>query len=140
MDRASKGTWASGRPCRQLFSIVLAVLVGGVQWDLLQGAAWIGMLVRYSAQNDLKTAAEMTFDGEHPCSLCKVVASARASTETDPDRISTSRAAPFVDLATVSTGVHIGQQTAHLEFPLCPGNVPAWASARPPVPPPRCAA
>ncbi|CAN5780205.1 hypothetical protein BH11VER1_BH11VER1_22600 [soil metagenome] len=47
----------------------------GLQWACLQTAAWVGMVVRYSQAVSLYKAVEMTFDGEHPCKLCKAVKS-----------------------------------------------------------------
>lgn len=45
----------------------------GLQWACLQTAAWVGMVTRYSREVSLHAAVEMTFDGEHPCKLCKAV-------------------------------------------------------------------
>ncbi|MEY4484365.1 MAG: hypothetical protein RL693_1817 [Verrucomicrobiota bacterium] len=45
----------------------------GLQWACLQSAAWVGMVVSYSRQVNLGTAIAMTFDGEHPCNICKAV-------------------------------------------------------------------
>lgn len=45
----------------------------GLQWAGLQSAAWVGMVVSYSRQVNFGTAIEMTFDGAHPCNLCKAV-------------------------------------------------------------------
>lgn len=48
-------------------------LLGG-HWVALQSAAWVAMVVSYAAQEQsLAGALEKTFDGEHPCGLCKVV-------------------------------------------------------------------
>lgn len=40
---------------------------------LMQIGAWAGMLVTYSQGRTLAEAAAMTFDGEHPCPLCKAI-------------------------------------------------------------------
>ncbi len=45
----------------------------GFHWTLLQSAAWIGMVVNYARQGSLADAVSKTFDGQHPCSLCKLV-------------------------------------------------------------------
>jgi len=51
----------------------LMVSIGG-QWMLLQGVAWVGMAVSYSIEvGSVKEGLEKTFDGEHPCPLCKAV-------------------------------------------------------------------
>lgn len=41
----------------------------------LQGVAWVTMLVDNSRNGSLVEAVGKTFDGQHPCSLCKAVAS-----------------------------------------------------------------
>ena len=52
---------------------LLALTVGG-QWFILQSAAWAGMIVSYSKSATLTEAIGKTFDGQHPCPLCKFVA------------------------------------------------------------------
>ncbi|TDU71287.1 hypothetical protein EI77_02410 [Prosthecobacter fusiformis] len=45
----------------------------GLQWAVLQGVAWTGMLISYARDGSLIEAVSKTFDGEHPCPLCKAV-------------------------------------------------------------------
>ena len=47
----------------------------GGHWLALQGVAWVTMLVNNSKEGSLVEAVGKTFDGAHPCSLCKAVAS-----------------------------------------------------------------
>ncbi|MCX7010237.1 MAG: hypothetical protein NTY53_23860 [Kiritimatiellaeota bacterium] len=44
---------------------------------LLQTVAWARMLVVYSQTVPLRTAWIQTFDGEHPCPLCLLIAKSR---------------------------------------------------------------
>ncbi len=53
-------------------SLALLQILGG-HWAFLQTGAWIGMVVQYSQEVGLKTALGQTFDGEHPCSVCKAI-------------------------------------------------------------------
>ena len=46
----------------------------GAQWLALQSIAWGTMLVAYARHDSLPVAIEKTFDGRHPCDLCKVIA------------------------------------------------------------------
>ena len=46
----------------------------GLHWALLQSVAWVGMVVSYSRDGSIKEALSKTFDGNHPCKLCRVVA------------------------------------------------------------------
>jgi hypothetical protein len=60
--------------------VVLAlVITTGGHWFLLQSAAWIGMAVNYSQSDSFTTALKKTFDGDHPCQLCKMVRAGKAS-------------------------------------------------------------
>ncbi len=51
-------------------------MVGG-PYSILQGYAWIGMLVTYSQQDGIVQAAKDTFSGEKPCHLCCKIAEER---------------------------------------------------------------
>jgi len=51
----------------------------GFHWGLLQSVAWVGMIVNYSYQGSLKDAVTKTFDGQHPCPLCKLVHAGKTS-------------------------------------------------------------
>jgi hypothetical protein len=68
-----------------LFKLSRWLLVGalcvslGFHWGLLQSVAWVGMMVNYSCQGSLKDAAAKTFDGQHPCPLCKLVREGKKS-------------------------------------------------------------
>jgi hypothetical protein len=51
-------------------AIALILLMQGPAM-LVQEVAWIGMLVSYTQDRGLKRGVIETFDGEHPCELCK---------------------------------------------------------------------
>jgi hypothetical protein len=61
----------------------LFVSLGG-HLALLQTVAWGNMLRDYSRGTSLKEAAKMTFDGEHPCELCKVVKKSKQEEKKKP--------------------------------------------------------
>lgn len=50
---------------------------GGGHWMVLQTIAWGKMLVDYSKNASLATAISDTFDGEHPCPMCKKIATGK---------------------------------------------------------------
>lgn len=52
--------------------LTLTLLLGG-HWLLLQSVAWVGMAVSYAQTAPLHEALVNTFDGRHPCQLCKLV-------------------------------------------------------------------
>jgi hypothetical protein len=59
--------------------VVMLCVSLGFHWTLLQSAAWVGMMVNYSCQGSLKDAVTKTFDGRHPCPLCKLVREGKKS-------------------------------------------------------------
>ena len=59
-------------------AVALACSVG-LHWSFLQSFAWTTMLVDNLAIAPLSTAIQRTFDGKHPCALCKAVAEGRQS-------------------------------------------------------------
>jgi hypothetical protein len=48
-------------------------------WALLQTVAWTTMLANNLQSSSLRQAMTKTFDGQHPCCLCKAIASAKKS-------------------------------------------------------------
>src|SRR5712691_1311445 len=64
------------------WSVVCALIFSiGAHWAILQSMAWIGMAVSYSQQSTLREALSKTFDGLHPCKLCKVVQEGKKATK-----------------------------------------------------------
>lgn len=61
----------------RLVLIVALFAATGGRWALLQSVAWSAMLVQYSHSSNLASAVEQTFDGRHPCALCKKIAQGR---------------------------------------------------------------
>ena len=54
--------------------VVLALCLSiGLHWAALQSAAWVGMAVAYSVEKGVVEGLSDTFDGDHPCPLCKAV-------------------------------------------------------------------
>jgi hypothetical protein len=51
-------------------------LCGG-HYGVLQALAWSKMLVDYSQQDGLVVGAIKTFDGNHPCCMCKQIGAAK---------------------------------------------------------------
>mgnify|MGYP003600782286 FL=1 len=72
---------------RPIIWLLLLALVSAINLHLpvLQVVAWAGMIVNYSRDAEISEAIEMTFDGEHPCPMCKVIQA--ETVKTDPDRI-----------------------------------------------------
>src|SRR5437588_11570426 len=51
----------------------------GLHWTFLQAVAWAGMIVSYSQEAPLGEAVVKTFDGQHPCKLCRQIAQGKQS-------------------------------------------------------------
>jgi hypothetical protein len=74
--------WAL-RASQYLLIGALLVSMGG-HLALLQTIAWGNMLVDYSSKGSFSEAVDKTFDGEHPCHLCKVVKKSKSEEEKKP--------------------------------------------------------
>ena len=61
-----------------LIALALASSIG-LHWTFLQAVAWAGMIVSYSQEAPLGEAVVKTFDGQHPCTLCKQIAKGKRS-------------------------------------------------------------
>jgi hypothetical protein len=68
---------------RNLLAVSLLLLMQGPA-VLLQEVAWVKMLISYSQENGLKRGVIETFDGAHPCALCKKVEKMRQQKDEDP--------------------------------------------------------
>ena len=64
------------RPAQYLLIVALFFALGG-HWVVLQSIAWGRMIVEYSQQASVKEAVVKTFDGQHPCDICKSLSKAR---------------------------------------------------------------
>lgn len=68
-------------------TIVMALalfMIAGGHWAMLQSVAWAGMVKDFSRTGTIAEAVTKTFDGKHPCSMCKKIASAQAHEEKAP--------------------------------------------------------
>jgi hypothetical protein len=57
----------------QILVVAALVVSIGLHWAVLQSAAWVGMAVAYSVEKGVIEGLSDTFDGAHPCPLCKAV-------------------------------------------------------------------
>ena len=63
----------------QLLAALLVCLTLGLHWAVLQTFAWTTMIVERAQTGSLAEAIQTTFDGRHPCKLCKVVRTGQAA-------------------------------------------------------------
>ena len=64
---------------RKIFVVFALVFTTGAHWAALQTVAWTTMLADNLCNDSFSEAVSKTFDGEHPCCLCKAIAAAKKS-------------------------------------------------------------
>lgn len=119
---------------RHLVVTALLFSIGG-HWVVLQSAAWTGMLVKFALQESVASALTKTFDGQHPCSLCKVVEHGTKSPAKAPQR--RSDAIKKLNLFTEAQAEPAIPPFLRLPAPSLDGRNGAARPEDPPVPPPR---
>ncbi len=103
---------------------------------VLQPVAWISMVIEYSRQATVAHAVSMTFDGRHPCKLCKLIQDNPAEKKSDLPK-----------LAGALEKFELGLPPqpflfVHPPVPGCvapPGALKGAPAEPPPLPPPRLA-
>lgn len=63
----------------KLVVVLTLTLSLGTHWAFLQSVAWVGMVMKYSRDATIAEAVSKTFDGQHPCKLCKFVQQGKAT-------------------------------------------------------------
>jgi hypothetical protein len=63
----------------KLFLVLALAAILGAHWTLLQTVAWTTMLTDNLCTHSAKEAVTETFDGKHPCCLCKAIAAGKRS-------------------------------------------------------------
>ena len=118
----------------KLVVVLLLTLTLGLHWAFLQSVAWVGMFVSFSAENPVSVALAKTFDGQHPCNLCKIVKEGK-KTEQQQEM---PKLLAKLDLLLVRNPVWLRPPELS---PLTILSVPSSASwsDTPPSPPPRAA-
>ena len=119
---------------------LLAVFVsGGGHWALLQSVAWARMLVSYSRTDSLADAVGKTFDGEHPCPMCKKIKADRERERQEQQPLpGASIARVIVDLASAPAAAAIPSVPQDAFQPTATDFLsPDELARQPPTPPPR---
>lgn len=100
-------------------------------WALLQTVAWTTMLANNLQSCSLHDAMARTFDGHHPCSLCKAIAAAKNSEQKNQSILVTQK----LEFPPVQ-GRLILTAPSPVEIP-SPNTFAESISQKPPTPPPR---
>ena len=104
----------------------------GLHWVALQSFAWTSMLIEYSKGASLCQAIAQTFDGAHPCSLCHVVATGKASEK----KTDVQSPLPRIDMICIARVIRLISPVALFDYTLRDFSV-SEIEHSPPVPPPR---
>jgi hypothetical protein len=104
----------------------------GAHWAILQSVAWTEMVITYSRHASLREALEKTFDGKHPCKLCRMVKAGRKSERNQNRRKVSLKLDPFNYGAPVQTLFPPSLETVWTRFL----NLYCWSKDPPPTPPP----
>ncbi len=71
--------------------VLVLVTMLGAHWAVLQTLAWTTMLADNLQSESLETALVKTFDGKHPCPLCRAIAEGKKSERKTEFTVSTSK-------------------------------------------------
>jgi len=123
-----------------MLAVVLLSLVLGLHWAALQSVAWATMFVERVQRSTVTEALQTTFDGKHPCALCRAVKEGRAAEQSDPAAPSSGGAAGMrLDLVLASApGGYVASRPSGSP-PIAPSLHGLFRSDPPPLPPPRAA-
>lgn len=75
VSRCEYGMWFRMFKCTLVLALTLSL---GLHWALMQTVAWTGMIISYSRDGSFTEAVSKTFDGQHPCCLCKMIQKGQA--------------------------------------------------------------
>jgi hypothetical protein len=104
----------------------------GLHWIALQSIAWTAMIVDYSKRGSLCEAIAQTFDGAHPCSLCRIVEKGKTSEKKSDSQLVGSK----IDMICTQRAITLVRPSAYVDY--LPGDFSLFQIGEsPPVPPPR---
>ena len=118
----------------QVLMIVAVLAATGTHWAILQSVAWTSMLAHNLQTTSAREAVVETFDGKHPCCLCKAIAAGKKS-EKKKEFV-----ASWKQLEFISSNSSLTFRSPE-SFTLLPELCVTWntMTQKPPVPPPRAA-
>jgi hypothetical protein len=113
--------------------LILALLgATGTHWVMLQSVAWATMLADNARTGSLGEAVVKTFDGKHPCKLCRGIAQGRQSENKSLVQLELKK----LEFVPQSLAFDVRAPRA-FPLPFGPDATAPWFAHAPPVPPPR---
>jgi hypothetical protein len=114
-------------------AVALACSIG-LHWAFLQSLAWTTMLADNLTTTSFSVAVQRTFDGRHPCALCKAIAKGRKSEKKSDTLLSLKK------FEALSQSVAFGiSPPASFPTIAAPSGWLETVAHTPPTPPPRAA-
>lgn len=112
--------------------VVALVTTTGLHWAVLQSVAWTTMLTNNLRTQSLTEAVTHTFDGKHPCCLCKTIAAAKKSGKKTEFTLQIQK----IEFPPAPENIVLAAPSRFQVLPLTDGSAESLA-VRPPTPPPR---
>jgi hypothetical protein len=120
----------------QIACMLAAFVVAGGHWAVLQSVAWFSMLANYSSQDGLVAGVSKTFDGQHPCALCKAVEEGQKQ---EKEKLPLVKSDKKIDCLTPNPSVPLPIRTWFTQAPSVePTEMASTLRADSLTPPPRC--
>jgi len=110
----------------------MLLMATGGHWAVLQSIAWTTMLAQNLRADGFSEAVSRTFDGKHPCNLCRAIAAGKQS-EKKADF--TSPMNPF-EFPPAPHGVTLAAPDLAARWPVLEQSAESL-TYQPPTPPPR---
>jgi hypothetical protein len=115
------------------FLVVVALITTtGLHWAVLQSVAWTTMLANNLRTQSLAEAVTRTFDGKHPCCLCKTIAAAKKSGK----KTEFALQIPKIEFPPSPENAFLAAPSRFQLSPLTNSSAESL-TVRPPTPPPR---
>jgi hypothetical protein len=73
----------------RVVAVLLLSLSLGLHWVVLQSVAWTTMLIDRTQSSSFVTALRTTFDGKHPCRICKAVSAGKSAEKNSAGAVQT---------------------------------------------------
>ena len=113
-------------------ALIALLNFAGAHWIVLQSIAWSSMVAKRARHFHLAEAVQKTFDGAHPCSLCKGISRAQEKERKPPVRAEFHKI-PLLQTSDAIAVPTLDSSTALME----PTVLIPRRSFRPDYPPPR---
>ncbi len=113
--------------------------IAGGHWTALQTVAWAEMLHDYSQHSgSLAVAVEQTFDGQHPCELCRDIQAGKSKEHRGSPSVPIAKADAKVKAALAeATLLAPARPSVERFFPALIASALVSRDDSPPTPPPR---